>query len=371
MRILFIASLHHPRVLEETRRRASGGEDPLFPTSQAQYFWVKALRKLGHTCAVFWRSENEIRMKEKLTVKRAGKALLERIPSLHPDFRLRNHRLTRFAAEFQPELILLIGGNNVILPETLASMKLKHGALLVYCSGTSPIVFSTRIERAAAPYYDLVITNDHYHAIQWRELGAQRCETLPLSAVDPEFHHPYQLAESERRQYGCEIGFVGTLVPQNLYSERVDALEAVKDYDPGIWSVHEVPASLRGFHRGQALGEEMLRCYSGSRIVVNPHANFMRYGGNMRLFEACGAGAFQITDDRPGVQKWFTVGEHLVTYDNLEQLRQRVRYYLDNEEERKQVAIAGQKHVYAHHTYDQRMTRLMFLLDEIRYNRIL
>ncbi len=103
----------------------------------------------------------------------------------------------------------------------------------------------------------------------------------------------------------------------------------------------------------------MLHCCSGAKIVVNPHANFMRYGGNMRLFEACGAGAFQIADDRPGVQEWFTVGEHLVTYGNLEQLRQRVRYYLDNEDERKQIALRRRSMCMLTTPYDQRMTRLM------------
>jgi spore maturation protein CgeB len=372
MRILFVASLHHPKVLEETRRNSS--EDPLFPPSQGQYFWVKALRRLGHTCGVFWRSESawpwakpgQLRMTQHLTPGRAINALASRAPSINPDFRLRNRHLIQFAADFRPDVIIVPGDNNVILPETLAKLKCDHDATLVYGCGTSPIVFSRAVERAAAPLYDLVIANDFYHAIQWRELGARRVETLPMSALDPTFHHPYDLSDEERGLYTCDVGFIGTLVPDNLYAERIAALEALRDFDLGIWSVHEVPPSLRPFYRGAALGEQMLRATCASQIALNPHGDFMRYGGNMRLFEACGVGAFQIVDDRPGVQAWFTVGEHLVTYRDLDHLREQVQYYLSHEDERARIAAAGQAHAHARHTYDQRMARLMTLVDEMR-----
>jgi spore maturation protein CgeB len=242
-------------------------------------------------------------------------------------------------------------------------LKRQHGTTLVYGCGTSPIVFSHPVERAAAPLIDLVVANDFYHAVQWQELGVRQVAALPMSAIDPDFHHPYDLTDAERQQYTCDIGFVGTLVPNNLYSERIAALEALRDFDLGIWSVHEVPPSLRPFYRGSALGEQMLRVTCAARIVINPHGDFMRYGGNMRLFEACGVGAFQIADDRPGIPEWFTVGEHLVTYRDPDHLRELVAYYLEHEDERQRIAAAGQTHVHANHTYDQRMAQLMALIE--------
>ncbi|MBN2306157.1 MAG: glycosyltransferase [Anaerolineae bacterium] len=370
MRILFIAPLHHPGELDKAR--AESGQDPVFPPSQGHYFWVKALRKLGHECAVFWRSESawpwaksgQLRMTQRLTVGRAINALAGRVPALNPDFRLRNRRLIEQAREFRPDVLVMVGDNGVILPETLAALKREHGAALVYGCGTSPIVFSRPVERAAAPLVDLVVANDFYHAIQWRELGARRVEALPMSAVDPDFHRAYDLTDEERARYACDVGVVGTLVPANLYGERIAALEALREFDLGIWSVHEVPPSLRPYHRGTALGADMLRITQAARIVINTHGDFMRYGGNMRLFEVCGVGAFQVTDDRPGIAQWFTVGEHLVTYRDHDHLRELVAHYLDHPTERQQIAAAGQAHVYAHHTYDQRMARLIALIEE-------
>jgi spore maturation protein CgeB len=187
-----------------------------------------------------------------------------------------------------------------------------------------------------------------------------------MSAVDPAFHRRRELDPAARRRYGCAVGFVGTLVPSRLYRRRIAALEAVREFDLAIWSIHEVPSSLRPFHRGGALGEDMAKAISGAEIALNPHGDFMPYGGNLRLFEACGLGAFQITDDLPGVRRWFSPGTHLTTFEAVERLPTLVAEHLARPEERRRVAAAGQAHVHAQHSYEVRMRRLIELVDQVR-----
>lgn len=373
MRFLFVASLHHP-----PRRGERAPEEPdlLFPRSQMHAFWVRALRAAGHDCAVFWRSESvypwarqrPLRMTERPSLGRMLAAAAALAPRLSPDLRARNRRLLSLCAKLRPEVVVVVGGNAVIFPATLATIR-SAGATVVFASGTSPVVFSTGLEREAAPLYDLVVVNDRHHGVQWSELGARRVEVLPLAAVDPDFHRPLALTPAEREIFGCQVGFVGTLVPRRLYRERVEALEALRDLDLGIWSVHEVPPSLAAHRRGALLGEEMLRALAGSRIVVNPHGDFMRWGGNLRLFEACGVGAFQIADDRPAVREWFEPGRHLVTYRDPAHLRELVGSYLGRDGERERIARAGREHVLAHHTYGHRMAELVRLVEEVRERR--
>jgi len=374
MKFLIIADLHHPEELARAQSLVVPKEGRLlFPPSQGAYFWTRSLRKLGHEVDAFvrsdpaffgWRSRHLHRFTGKRGPGMLGAALAHRAPRLHLDYRIRNRRLLNKVRQYQPDVILLTGGNRVIFPETIAALKAEQGCKIVYLSGVSPIVFSSAIERAAAPQYDLVIVNDYYHGIQWLELGARQMEALPLSACDPDFHHSYPLTPEEQAEYGCNVGFVGTLLPLALYSTRVEALEAVSDLGLGIWSVHDIPASLKPYNRGPALGEKMLRVLCGSKIQINPHGNFMRYGGNMRLFEAAACGVFQITDDLPGTSRWFSPGENIVTYRDIAQLRQLTAYYLQHEDERCAIAHAAQEHVYKHHTYDQRMATLVDLVHE-------
>ena len=373
MRILIAGPIHHREAYARALRETLPGQPPpLFPPSQAQHrFYAEAFRALGHEVRAFHYTEGVLfgglslfRLSE-FGGSFGGmlRAALQRFPRLSPEYVARNRRLLRIARDYAPHVVWLVGGSNLILPETVAGLK-ALGCRLIYQSGTSPVVFSLPNERRAAPLFDLVITNDFYHAVQWLELGARRAEALPGSACEPGFHRPYALSAGERASLGCEVAFVGTLLPTNLYSRRVRALEALRDFDLGIWSVHPVPESLRAFYRGGALGEEMLRVLCAAKIVVNPHGDFMRWGGNMRLFEAAGCRVFQVTDDLPGIGAWFQVGEEIVTYRDPDHLREMVAHYLAHDDERARIAAAGQARAYAEHTYQRRAETLLGWLAE-------
>ncbi len=370
LKILFVASLHHPDELAAARATTPEDEPPpLFPPSVLQHFWERVFRRRGYELDIFYRNLptiGQIRAQQhhiSLSVNQLLSALAYRIPpELNPELRARNQRLLQQAETFKPDVLWLVGDNRVIYPQTLATIKQMLGCKLVYATGTSPIVFSRPIERQAAPLYDLVLVNDFYHGIQWLELGARRMECLPLTAADPDFHHPYA---DETGELANDVTFIGTLLPDHLYSRRVAALAALTNFDLGIWSVHAVPAALQTHRRGSALGETMLRVLSAAKMTINPNGNFMRYGGNMRLFEAAGVGTLQLTDDVPGVREWFTLGENIVIYHDTADLCAKVAYYLQHDSERELLAQRAREHVYAHHTYEQRVDRFEQMMSDL------
>lgn len=377
IRVLFVASLHHPQeLLRNIQNSPADCTAPLFPSSMGQHFWERAMRAAGYELDVFWRNlpgfgNRDIRdlrtdvFREGLTPGKIAAGLMRRLPpQINPDYQRRNQLLLEQARRFQPDIIWLSGDNRIILPATLERLNREFGCVIIYVSGVSPIVFSHAIERQAARLYDLVLVNDYYHGVQWQELGARRMVCLPYAAIDPDFHYPQPLTDVPN-EYLCDVGFVGTLVPHHLYSERAAALQNLQDFDLGIWSMHEAPAALQPFRRGHALGQEMLRVLSSVKISINAHGDFMRYGGNMRLFETAAIGTFQIVDDRPGISEWFSIDEHLVTYHDHSDLREKVRYYLAHDDERLRIAAAAREHVLAHHRYDQRLEVVEVLLDEL------
>ncbi len=370
MRILFVASLHHPEQLRAARAERPH-DPPLFPPSANQYFWEKALRQRGHTLDVFYRNfpvwsgdtarGTTQKYTSAITPAKLIQAAWNRVPPrANPDFRLRNRALIARTRVFKPDVLWHVGGNTIIYPETLAAIKRELGVKIVFESGDSPIVFSRAIERAAARLYDHVLVNDYYHGIQWLELGSPAMTALPPAACDPDFHRPYALTPEKRAALACDVAFVGTLVPDHLYSRRVRALEAISaaGFDLGIWSVHDVPPSLRKHWRGGALGMEMQHILCAAKICFNAHGDFMRYGGNQRLFEAAGAGVFQIADDEPGVRLWFPDIDGVPTiimYADHDDLCAKIAHYLVHDDERAQIAQAARAHVYDVHTYTRRV----------------
>ena len=367
LRILFVASLHHVQQLQTAIANTAPGEPlPLFPPSMMQHFYERALRRRGHELAVFWRERprRDYRFRAGFTPAKAMQALMQRLPpALSPQLLQRNRQLLEAAAEFRPDVLWLVGGNRVILPDTLAAIKRAHGCPLVFASGVSPLVFACPLDNRAMPLCDLALVNDKYHGMQLLELGARRMVCLPLAAMDPEFHRPRQTDEAQHAALRSDIAFIGTLLPSHLYGERVRALATLHDFDLGIWSTHDVPPELHPFLRGAALGESMMQALSAAKLTVNPHGQFMRYGGNMRLFEAAGAGTLQLTDDdRAGVHKWFTPGENILTFRDEADLRDKIAYFLAHDDEREDMARRAREHVLAQHRYDQRVDVLETLL---------
>ena len=68
---------------------------------------------------------------------------------------------------------------------------------------------------------------------------------------------------------------------------------------------------------------------------------------------------FLITNYQAELYDLFTPGEDLVVYESLEDLVEKVQYYLGHEEERKQIAMRGYETVKQYHTYDVRLKQML------------
>ena len=109
----------------------------------------------------------------------------------------------------------------------------------------------------------------------------------------------------------------------------------------------------------------MAESFSGARIVWNSAA---RGDLNMRVFEVLSAGAFLLTESLPvasGQSDLFRVDEHLAVYDD-QNLLDRIAYYLERPDLRREIAAAGRKEAHAHHTYDHRVEELLEVMSRRR-----
>ncbi len=73
-----------------------------------------------------------------------------------------------------------------------------------------------------------------------------------------------------------------------------------------------------------------------------------------RNFEVPGCGGFLITEDADNLREYYRPDEEIVICENSEDLIEKIRYYLKNEEKREEIAIAGYKRTLKEHTYEQR-----------------
>jgi len=172
--------------------------------------------------------------------------------------------------------------------------------------------------------------------------------------------------DSERRH---PVSFVGTIHSDRVHRGGVQLLERLSsDVDLELWGAvnAKLPRSspIRSRHRGQAWGLDMYRVLAQSRIAVNRHGDFADgYAANMRMFEATGVGALLMTEAASNLPDFFEPGREVVAYDGVDDLVEKVRHFLEHDEERRRIAAAGQRRTLDEHTYAKRMAELTAMLE--------
>jgi len=103
------------------------------------------------------------------------------------------------------------------------------------------------------------------------------------------------------------------------------------------------------------------KAFKAAKIVLNNLHPAVIDAVNKRGFEICGTGGFQIISDRPAVYELFEVGKEIITYKDLDDLKNKIDYFLDpiNKNERINIAQAGYKRAMKDHTYEIRLTQLL------------
>lgn len=96
--------------------------------------------------------------------------------------------------------------------------------------------------------------------------------------------------------------------------------------------------------------------FNMSRIVIN---DSVKLDVNMRTFEAMGSGACLLTQRIPETEDLFRGREHLVFYNDLDEMVGAAKWLLANENERKAIASRGHDEVMANHTYRHRAEEIL------------
>jgi spore maturation protein CgeB len=88
-------------------------------------------------------------------------------------------------------------------------------------------------------------------------------------------------------------------------------------------------------------GRSYIELYQRSKIGINVHNRGDYTVGNIRMFELPANGVMQISDGGDYLDRFFRVGKEIEGYASVEELAEKVRWYLDHEEERRRMALAG------------------------------
>ena len=270
-----------------------------------------------------------------------------------------NQRLLKTVAAFRPELLFVIKGDE-IFPEVLADIKNNYKTILLNWLPDNPFYLGLENVLKAIPIYDYIFTLDPAHLPQLKAYAKGVVDFLPL-CCQPEIHRKINLTEEEIKQYSCDICFIGTALP-----ERTEILKKLLDYNLGVWGEgwQKERYWLKEHYRGKASDEKMVKIYNASKIALNIHHPQALEGANLRTFEICGSGTFQLVDNRMSLLQLFRVGKEIVSFKDVEELKELIRYFLERDKERAVIAEGGYRRAHQEHTYLNRLRKIISIISK-------
>jgi len=275
-----------------------------------------------------------------------------------------NSALIDKVKQYQPDVMLVLMGDN-IFPETIGEIK-KLG--VITANWFTDTVIDPRCERIpfvknTSSHYDFFFIYDDEDVLNSIKIDAPCVKSIPL-ACDPSIHKTINLSEQEKKHYGNQVCFVGS-----LSSTREQLLKSLTDFDLGIWgNWWNENQQLKKFYREKNVYfEEATKIYNASDITLDIHiffgTNNKAYDINPRVFEAAGCGAFVLTNENSYLSKLFEIDKEIVCYKNENELNEKIKYYLKHSQERKAIAQRAQQRAYRDHTYEKRMQKIISTIE--------
>jgi len=208
--------------------------------------------------------------------------------------------------------------------------------------------------------YDLVVSS-FPPMVQWF-----RSRQIPAVMIRLGFE-PHILSYLMDGERNIPASFVGSFHP--IHSTRIQWLEHICSMSQvQVWSsdVSNLPASsyIHRSYVGPAWGREMYQVLRNSLLTLNHHGNIPPFANNMRLFEATGIGTLLITDWKENLHEMFELGKEVIAYCSPEECAELIHYYLEHEDEREEIARAGQQRTLGEHTYYKRMHELIDIVQK-------
>lgn len=141
-------------------------------------------------------------------------------------------------------------------------------------------------------------------------------------------------------------------------------LELSKKYSVTIYSNSNTEELYRVRYGGSLdYWSEMPKVFAATKINLNFTIPNIKSGLPLRIWDVLGCKGFLMTNFQAEIPYYFKNKEDLVCFESIEELVELAGYYLTHEEERRQIAENGYQKVCREHNYEQRICKMMEIVN--------
>lgn len=337
----------------------------------------QALRELGHKvqafkwCRYFSRPQSILGGFSRFFHRAQNKYLVG------PVITRINRDLIDMAMHFKPEMLFVYRGTHVVHDTLRVIKETIPDCVLVGYNNDDP--FSPAYPRylwrhylAAVPAYDLMLAYRQTNLVEYSNIGARRVELL-RSWFAPKRNYPVELSAAEKKSFEADVVFVGHYEDD----QRLEYLEEIArqgvrlrlfgpgyDWDPAI----RKSQVLKGLVPVRLVwGEDYNRALCGAKIALCFLSKLNRDTYTRRCFEIPATGTLMLSEYSDELSSLYKAGVEADFFRDRDEMIEKIRYYLANDEVRKRVAFAGhQRVIEGGHDVFSRMRQLLRWVESVK-----
>lgn len=171
---------------------------------------------------------------------------------------------------------------------------------------------------------------------------------------DPATHKIEVLTKEDHQCYDCDVMFAGSYLSQ-LHADRALLIRSLRQQDFSL--------KLYGYKTRIAASDQN-KANLCSKIVLG-HSGWPKLSISMsaRDYRVMASGGFLLTNYCPGMEDWFSIGKECDVYRSIPECIDKIRYYLEHENERINIARNGYQTTQEKHKF---VDRIRIVLDDAK-----
>ena len=168
---------------------------------------------------------------------------------------------------------------------------------------------------------------------------------------------------NREKQYGManQRYYEAWLGREITYRERVLVLKELgKEWDIDLYSTtkKEVPEGVT--NHGLADSTHVTpKVYALSKINLNITLRSIETSTPLRIFDVMSIGGFIMSNYQKELAELFVIDKEIVVFESMDELKDKIRYYLSHEKERQRIARNGYEKVKRFYTYPQVLKQMI------------
>jgi spore maturation protein CgeB len=277
-----------------------------------------------------------------------------------------NQAILNAVEKFRPDILIAFKGN-YIHASTLTLLSAKGIRLYNYFPDTSAFAHGKWLPKSLPEYDCIFYTKPFWYDDVIKRVKLKRGYFLP-HGYSSGLHHPVELDAGDISDYGCDVSLIAF---HTRHKEQIlDGLISSRpNLDLRIWGggwrerckSKVLRRCIMGF---PILGDSYVRALQASRInlAIMSGQIIGASSGDLttsRTYTIPATGGFMLHERNSEVLDLYKENEEIACFDSVEELADKIDYYLAHPEERESIARAGHARCVPAYSYDNRMATLL------------